>query len=351
MRIAMFSRWNAADGVSVHAEFVGREWVKRGHYLRVFAPFPIRKVAEDENWVTRCASDEGDKREGFLDPRPILQERFDIIVVQRVEWFPLEPLAKIFPKASQNAKTVYVAHERRLPEDPLFYRLKWDKTVVFDERYRKTWLKKFAEEAMETIPYPTGHLRKGDKKESRRELNLPLEEKIIFSYGWAPDLHIYPILPWLEELHRDYPFKFLVLGHPRHSLASLEPLHKYSFVELRHELSPLDRIYQYLFASDIYLMHKEKKEIREGEAVVPSAILMCLGALTPVITSDTEFVWFLNKEVMKYSTRNEFKELIIETFQENEIVKQTLDAAEEYVINHSPQVVAQKFIDLFNRLG
>ena len=314
-------------------------------------PFSDKTGAEDEDYVKRCASDEGDKKEGFLDTKPILQEKFDIIVVQRMEWFPLEPLVEIFPEISKNTKTVYVVHERRLPEDALFYKLKWDKIVVFDERYKKHWTKRFAEESMEIIPYPTGYLRKPDKEESRRKLNLPLEEKIIFSYGWAPDLHIYPVLPWLEELYRNYSFKFLLLAHPEHSLVGLEPLQKYPFVELRYEFPPLDRIYEYLFASDLYLMHKEKKEIREGEAVVPSAILMCLGALTPVITSDTEFVWFLDKEVMKYSARDEFKELITKTFEGNEIVQRTLNAAGEYTIRHSPQKVAQEFINLFNQLS
>lgn len=48
MKIAMFSRWNAADGVSVHAEFVGREWVKKGHspqkvaqeFINLFSQLP-----------------------------------------------------------------------------------------------------------------------------------------------------------------------------------------------------------------------------------------------------------------------------------------------------------------------
>ena len=60
MKLAMLSRWNSACGVSLHAELVGREWVKNGHDLRVFAPDKVRPIGEDEEYVVRCFSDEGD---------------------------------------------------------------------------------------------------------------------------------------------------------------------------------------------------------------------------------------------------------------------------------------------------
>ncbi|MBA7514127.1 hypothetical protein ES705_06151 [subsurface metagenome] len=37
MKIGMMSLWNAANGPSIHAEFIGREWIKRGHSLVVFS--------------------------------------------------------------------------------------------------------------------------------------------------------------------------------------------------------------------------------------------------------------------------------------------------------------------------
>lgn len=87
-----------------------------------------------------------------------------------------------------------------------------------------------------------------------------------------------------------------------------------------------------------------------GEAVVSSAILMCLGALTPTTTSDTEFVWFLDKEVMKYSNKGELPKLLINVFEEDESVNETLKAAEKYVVKHSPERIAGEFIKLFNKL-
>ena len=37
MNIGMMSAWNQDSGVSVHAELIGREWVKMGHRLSVFS--------------------------------------------------------------------------------------------------------------------------------------------------------------------------------------------------------------------------------------------------------------------------------------------------------------------------
>ena len=58
----MLSRWNTACGVSLHAELVGREWVKMGHKLTVFAPKSIRPVGEDEGLRNPMLFNEGDDK-------------------------------------------------------------------------------------------------------------------------------------------------------------------------------------------------------------------------------------------------------------------------------------------------
>jgi len=163
--------------------------------------FPVRSrliitsLTRDENYVIRCFSDEGDHTETFFHPKPFLDIDYEILVVERVEWVPLEPLKKIFPEIKKKAKIVYVVHERKPPTTPLFYEFDWDTIVCFDNRYRRQWQDRFDEDKIHIIPYPTGHISKGDKKKARRELNLPLDKRIVFSYGWAPELHIFPILP------------------------------------------------------------------------------------------------------------------------------------------------------------
>ncbi len=350
MKLAMLSRWNTACGVSLHAELVGREWVREGHDLKVFAPQNVRPTKKDENYVIRCFSDEGGHAKTFFHPEPILTTDYEILILQRIEWIPLKPLKEIFPQIKEKAKTVYVVHERKPPSNPLFYDFDWDAVVCFDDRYKRQWLKRFDEKKIHIIPYPTGDLIRGDKQKAREELNLPPDKRIIFSYGWAPELHIFPILTALQKLNKRLPFIYLVLAEPKYISANIQRLKECEFINLRYELTSMERIYTYLHASDVYLIHKQKDETRRGEAVVPSAILMCLGALTPTVTSDTEFAWFLDKEVMKYSNEDELLNLLSSAFEGNEIVKQTLKSAEEYTIKHSPPKIAEEFTKLFNQL-
>jgi len=350
MKIAILSRWNTACGVSLHAELVGRELASKGHSLTVFAPKNIRPVGRDEEYVIRCCSDEGDHTETFFHPQPFLDTDYEILIVERVEWVPLQPLKRCFPEIKKKAKTIYVVHERKPPTNPLFYEFGWDAIVCFDERYRSQWRERFDEDKIHIIPYPTGPLGKGDKQKARRELNLPLNKKIVLSYGWAPELHIFPILPSLRKLNQRFQFIYLVLADPKYIAANIQPLKDRRFVELRYELAPMERIYTFLHASDAYLLHKQREEIRQGEAVVPSSILMCMGALIPIITSDTEFVWFLDKEIMKYPNKDELCSRLINVFEGDKVVNETLRNAEEYVIKHSPEKIAGEFIELFERL-
>ena len=348
MKIALLSRWNTACGVSLHAELIGREWVRQGHELIVFAPNNIRPVGEDEDFVIRCYSDEGDHTRTFFHPEPFLENDYEIFVAQRIEWVPLKHLREIFPEIRRKAKTVYVVHERKPPKNPLFYEFEWDAIVCFDERYRKQWSKfeRFREK-IHIIPYPTGYLKRGDKIKARMELNLPIDEKIVFSYGWVPELHVLPILPYLKELSDEISFRYLVLVDPE---AKEKRFPNYDFMEVRFERPPMDRIYTYLHASDVCLIHKERSEVREGEVVISSSVLMCLGALTPIVTSNTEFVSFLDREVIKYKDAEELKRLLARILRGEVDVRETLRAAEYYVRRHSPEKVAKMFIDLFERL-
>jgi len=141
-----------------------------------------------------------------------LDTDYEILVVERVEWVPLESLKEIFPEIKKKAKIVYVVHERKLPANPLFYEFEWDAIVCFDNRYKQEWLSRFDKNKLHIIPYPTGYLSKGDKQKARKELDLPLDKKIVFSYGWAPELHIFPMLSVMQRLNESFPFIYLYLS-------------------------------------------------------------------------------------------------------------------------------------------
>ena len=345
MKIAILSRWNTACGVSLHAELIGREFIKMGHELVVFAPNNIRPVAEDEDYVIRCYSDEGDHTETFFDERPFLENDYEIFLAERIEWTPIKHLRRIFSEIRKKAKTIYVIHERKPPSSPLFYEFEWDAVICFDERYRRQWSKIFRDK-IHIIPYPVPEVRRGDKREARKTLNLPLDERIVFSYGWAPELHVLPILPYLKDVSRIEPFTYLLLVDPN----SGTRIPEYDFISLRIERPPLERIYTYLHAADLCLMHKQWDEVREGEVAISSSVLMCLGSLTPIITSDTGFVEFLEDEVLKYRSFMEFKQLLIKTLRGEVGLKKVIRAAERYARRNSPRRIASKFIKLFNEI-
>ena len=346
MRIGMLSRWNAACGVSLHAELIGREWVKMGHRLTVFAPKNIRPVGEDEEYVIRCFSDEGDgEGRPFLNPEPFLTEDYEIFVAQRIEWAPLKLLKEIFPEIRRRAKTVYVIHERKPPTNPLFHEFEWDAIVCFDHRYRRTWSRIYPGK-LRIIPYPVPRIRRGDKLSARKKLGLPLDKKIILSYGWAPELHINPVIPYLEEVAEKHDFIYLIIADPE----ALNKLKRRRFMLIRSERPTLEKLYTYLHASDLCLIHKQPEEVREGEVVISSSVLMCLGALTPILTSDTEFVSTLDREVIKYRDLEELKAILLKILKEEYDLKETLEAAEKYAIENSQTRIAEKFIKLFEEL-
>ena len=57
-KVAIFSKWNAADGTSILAELIGGELVKK-YNLTIFAPIndvkPVQGMT-DEDYVIRCCN-------------------------------------------------------------------------------------------------------------------------------------------------------------------------------------------------------------------------------------------------------------------------------------------------------
>ncbi|MEA3485248.1 MAG: hypothetical protein U9R03_00890, partial [Candidatus Aerophobetes bacterium] len=206
MKIGMMSRWNASCGVSMHAELVGRAWVGMGHSLRVLAPREWDKplTQKDEPYVTRCYRinyplDEKREKGWFFNQKPFLED-FDVFVVQHLEIMPIKDLLSIFPKIKENAKTVLIIHEGSAPKEANFYKFGVDAVVCFDERYRDRFLRDiFPEEKIHIIFYPCHSLRKGDKEEARKRLDLPQDKKIVFNYGLWVSCHLH-LLPRMERL-------------------------------------------------------------------------------------------------------------------------------------------------------
>lgn len=344
MKIAMMSRWNATCGISAHAELVGREWVEK-HDLTVFAPTlesatdwhhkPIEK--EDEEFVIRgYEQPETIGESGWIDER-LWKEDYDVLVIQDLKLMPVPNLVQIFPKIS--AKKVLIWHEGNLSICEGFYKLNFDAIVCFDTRYKNALNGKYPEEKFHIIPFPCHPVVKvrGDKKRVMDELGIPGEKIILFSFGRQP-LFEYEDYVWLaNELKKKYDLKYLVVR------SNEDTLPKKDFLEVRRYRPDEEKIYEYLHASDIFLLPKG----RTKNIVVSSTVFQCLGALTPVVSPAARHVELMDKEIVKYKNREELKEKVIRLIEEEDLKEEVLRHAEQYVKENSVEKIAKKFIRMF----
>jgi len=341
MKIGMMSAWNLDAGPSLHAELIGREWVRMGHNLSVYSFLPsdfhgTTFVGRDEPYVSRCFR----TRKG-LDPRPILKSHLDVFVVQDLGMLPKDELGKIFHHIKNKAKTVNIIHDAELSSEASFYQFDWDAMVCFDERYRSFLREVFPEEKIRIIPYPCRAVSKGDKKEARRKLGLSLDERILLIFGQhvKDDLEL---LPTISTLGKRYHILLLVVSiHSPSQIAALNVE-----VEIRSEAPEIAVLYDYLHAADALILHRKA----ERKAVVSSTAYQCLGSGCPIIAYDSPFFDTFKDEILKYRTSDEFEANLVEAFEEGEKFKTTVRAAEEYAQKNSAEKIAAKYIELFEEL-
>ena len=351
MRIGMMTLWNAANGPSIHAELIGRTWTSMGHNLTVFAPtrHPDARPTNqpDEPYVIRHYLVEKVHpytRAAEFDPAPLLDRDYEVFVAENVERLPSEKLLEYYPRIREKAVTVMVVHEGKPPEDPLYYKFKWDGIICFDKRYVEFIKQYFPEERIKIIPYPCHPIRLGDKREARRELGLPQSPPIIFSYGFRPR-EVISALPHLRELAEKEPLIYLVAANPASRVELLEEASKqYPFLRLVVKPLPLDTLYKFFHASDIILINREPN--KKYRAVISSSIHLALGALRPIIVRESNYVEMNNGEVIKYRNYEEMKEKILRVLREGF----DPEPAKIYIEERRADKVALRFIELFEEL-
>lgn len=351
MKIAMMSLWNAANGPSIHAELVGRAWLKLGHRLRVFSPkkHPDARPTfqEDEDFVIRHFSvDEVTPvtRASWFDPSPLLNEEYEVFVAQNVERLPAEKLRELFPKIKERAVTVQIVHEGKAPDDPLYYQLDWDAIVCFDHRYKDYLAKSFPIEKIHMIPYPYHPLEQGDKEKARKGLGLPLDKKIVFSFGFRPK-EIVSVLPALKDLANEHPLRYVVIANPESDTGELyEAKQKYDFIDLQVKPLPLDELYTYLHAADALLIHRESSQ--KYKAVLSSTVCQVLGSGCPILFHESNYVELYGDEIVKYRDFEEMKTKLVDLFRN----KFDPGEIEAFLQGHKAERVAQRFIQLFENL-
>ncbi|MFQ6083206.1 MAG: hypothetical protein ACE5WD_07600, partial [Candidatus Aminicenantia bacterium] len=351
MKIGMMSLWNAANGPSIHAELVGRAWVKLGHQLRVFSakkhPDARPTFQKDEDFVIRHFSVEKVipvTRASWFDPSPLLNEDYDIFVAQNVERLPAEKLLEFFPNIKEKAVTVQVVHEGKPPEDLLYYKFEWDAIVCFDQRYKNYLVKFFPKKKIRIIPYPYHSLSLGDKKKARKKLHIPFDKKIIFSFGFRTK-DIISVLPALEEVARKYPLGYIIIANSESDISELyEAKKKYNFMDVQVRALPLDELYTYLHASDALLIHRESS--KKFKAVVSSTVCQVLGSGCPILFHESNYVEQHGEEIVKYRDFEDMKAKLIDIFND----KFDLNKVKAFLKEHNAEKIASRFLTLFEEL-
>jgi len=351
MKIGMMCLWNAANGPSIHAELVGRAWVQLGHKLRVFSakkhPDARPTFQEDEDFVIRHFSvDEviPYTRAVSFDPSPLMNEEYDAFVAQNVERLPAERLLEVFPRIKERAVTVQVVHEGKAPEDPLYYEFDWDAIVCFDQRYKDYLVKFFPAERIRMIPYPYHPLELGDKGKTRKKLGIPLDQKVIFSFGFRPK-DIVSVLPVLKDVAREYPVKYVIVANPESDVGELhEAKKKYDFMDLHVRSLQLEELYTYLHASDVLLIHRESSQ--KYKAVLSSSVCQTLGAGCPILFHESNYVELHGDEIIKYRDFEDMKAKLIDIFGD----KFNLSKVKDFLKEHNAENNAKRFVSLFEEL-
>jgi len=342
MKIGMISTWNVPCGASVHAKLIGTAWIEAGHKLIVFAPYGVPIIANhNESWIIRNYSL---NKEGFFDTNTLLNEDFDVFVLQYIPPMPVKKLLSVASKITRKSKTVVITHEGNLPGKEL-RKFPWDAVVCFDKRYKKIIKEAFNEKKIHIINYPCHPVHHGDKIEVRKKLGLPLDKMILIVYGIAVH-HYFHIIPMLERVNKKKPLMLIIFTgmHDWFDLFKTAKT-KYKFINPQMEVLTTEKLYTYLHASDALIYHRDSSI----DVVVASTIFVCMGSGCPVLASDSNFVETLSQEIIKYEELDELEELLLAPDIKDRF-ESTVEAATKYVEHNSADRIAKKFIMLFKSL-
>jgi len=335
--------WNTNSGVAMHAEPIGKALIDMGHKVKVFSFMKTDYhgdgiTAKDERYVKRCFG----TRTGtnVLNPLPLIEDDYDILLVEDIGMMPVDKLANMLPIIKKKAKTIHVVHENRMCDHSWFYKLDWDRVVYFD--HRQDFLKKVYPDA-EYIPFPCFEKRSGDKKAARKRLNLPLDKKIIYSFGHRGYHSYYRDLP--PKLKR----KAVLLHVVTKGYQMLEELTPTDWRIVRKPDVLTTRDFDdYLFAADAVIFHKF---LSRFHAVVSSTVFQALGAGCPIfVPSQSDFFHSWKNELVHYRDITALNKQLIELFGNDKKREVLMEKARKFVDEHSPRMVAEKFVDLFERV-
>lgn len=347
--IGVLSRWNATCGVSMHAELIGREFLKMGHDLRVFAAhihsankwwhYKIIRE-EEEDFVIGCYKElePNTMNGGSVEEDKILSENFDYLIVESYASILYVSIERLVNKLRERGvKVIVVIHEGGRKQIQYSSLRIFDAVVIFDERYVKEMLHDY-QDLIRVIPYPCHPVERGNRGFAEDVLTF-------FTFG-RQQIHEYnDYIEALDALSPKYDFVYRVIRSN-----GLLPFNR---LWLKQEQKRLDNkeIYRYLHSSDIHLIPKGQTKY----VVVSSTLYQCLGALTSTVVPNTRHFEMLPEyngvmPAVIYKNIEDLKEKLIKHIEDEDYRNRVIRIAEKYVEENRSDNIAQKFIKLFRGL-
>jgi len=169
-------------------------------------------------------------------------------------------------------------------------------------------------------------------------LGLPQDKKIILIFGQRLKEHL-PILRLIQEVATH--FRCLLLVVSQKDLEVLRGI-EIEEIEIRQESPPIERLYDYLHASDGLIIHRSPCD----GVVVSSMAYQCLGSGCPIIASNTKHFETMKDVVVTYSDSEEFKLNLMDILTGGEKCRASQRALEVFLRLNSAEAVARRYIEL-----
>ncbi|RLF40174.1 MAG: glycosyltransferase family 1 protein [Thermoplasmata archaeon] len=345
MKIGFLSRWNATCGVSMHAELIGRELLRKGHEVKVFAPYKEsankwwhhRIVKDDEDFVVRCYYELDPKTMdgGGIDEKKILDEDFDVLIVESYNSIPYRDVEEIAKKLKGEGRSVTLVVHEGAKEDMRYSSLDiFDATFVFDERYVKM-LSGYGGN-IHVIPYPC-HPPSPSKREFSKD------DLIFFSFGRQPPKEYDDFIKALDDLESKYDFTYRIVRSD-----GLLPIERKWLVQHQVRLKDNEEVYDYLHMSDIHLLPKGNTR----KVVVSSTLCQCIGSLVPTVVPNTRHFEMLpdEKPVVIYKDVEDLERKISMIIENDGYREKLKIAAARYAGENSSSRIADKFLQVLRKV-
>ncbi|HIP42881.1 MAG TPA: glycosyltransferase family 1 protein [Aquifex aeolicus] len=350
MNIGILSRWNATCGVSLHAEMIGREFLRHGHKITVFAPYlesanrwwHHKLIRQDEDFVVRCyeeISPEGE--DGKLNTAKVLEYDIEILIVESYEKIPyasVEKLVKVLK--DKGVPSIAIIHEGLYEEIRYSDMNIFEKVIVFDNRFIEEVLqRRVSIDKIEIIPYPCYPVNAG-----KREF---AEDGVIrfFSFGRQPKEEYCPYVEGLKVLRKHFPkIQYRVIR-------AMDPLRiNEGWVSQEERILDYEDIVDELHKADIHLLPKGNTK----RVVVSSTLYQILGTLTITVVPDNRFFEKIphgeEAPVIFYKDVEEFVNKLREVIRDEELRIKIKENARAFVEKNDVRVITEKFERLINSI-